>query len=72
MASWQFQGQLNADQTLSVPSEIAKSLSIGEKLFVVLATADQAEDADWRRLTLEQFLEGYGPGDAIYDELPAG
>ncbi len=72
MASWQFQGELSSDQTLRVPAEIAESLSLGQKLFVVLATADQGEDADWRRLTLEQFLDGYGPGDAIYDELPAG
>jgi hypothetical protein len=72
MASWQFQSELNPDHTLSVPAEIADSLSTGQKLLVVLATADQTEQVDWQRLTLAQFFEGYGPDDSIYDELPAG
>jgi hypothetical protein len=72
MASWQFQSELNSDRTLNVPADIADSLSTGQKLLVVLATTDQTEQVDWQRLTLEQFFEGYGPGDAIYDELPAG
>jgi hypothetical protein len=32
------------------------------------ATNDD-EDADWQRLTLEQFLQGYCEGDAIYDDV---
>ncbi len=29
---------------------------------------DPAEEEDWRRLTLEQFLAGYAEGDTIYDQ----
>lgn len=30
--------------------------------------AGRREDADWSRLTAEEFLSGYGEGDAVHDE----
>ena len=36
------------------------------------AAASSGEDQDWTRLAAEQFLRGYAPSDAIYDELSTG
>ncbi len=33
--------------------------------------ASAAEDQDWAHLTAKQFLKGYAPSDAIYDDLPS-
>jgi hypothetical protein len=33
--------------------------------------AATAGDQDWALLTAEQFLKGYAPSDAIYDDLPS-
>ena len=35
---------------------------------ILLFPLDKAEDEAWSRLTTEQFLNGYAPGDAIYDK----
>lgn len=34
-----------------------------------IPTEDTDEDAEWERLTAEEFLKGYAECDAIYDEL---
>jgi hypothetical protein len=69
MPSWQFLTELNPNQTVNVPPEIAGLLRPGDEVRIVLATTDE-DESDWRRLTLEQFFKGYGPGDEIYDQLP--
>jgi hypothetical protein len=71
MATWQFQTQVNADRTVNLPPDVAAHLGANEPVHVVLITGDP-EESDWRRLTAEQFLAGYGPGDEIYDRLPTG
>ena len=70
--TWQFDTNLNPDRTLTVPADVAAQLDPNTTVHVVLMTGDAAEEADWHRLAAEQFLEGYGPGDEIYDQLPAG
>ena len=72
MSTWQFQTNLNPDRTLSVPSDVAAHLDANVPIHVVLTTGESEEDADWQRLATEQFLEGFAPGDDIYDQLPAG
>jgi hypothetical protein len=69
MPTWQFQTHLNPNQTVTVPPEVANQLARDATVQVVLMTGDSNEDADWQRLATEQFFQGYGPGDAIYDEL---
>jgi hypothetical protein len=56
---------------VTIPSEVAKQLPPDSEVRVVLMTGD-SEEPDWDRLTAEQFLEGYAPGDEIYDALPPG
>ena len=72
MATWQFQSHLTPNQTLSVPPDVATHLRPDETVQVVIVSADSDEDADWQRLATEQFLQGYAPGDDIYDQLPDG
>ena len=67
----EFQTQLNADHTLTVPPSIAQQIQGEEPVRVVLLVPDAVEDLSWAALTTEQFLRGYSDGDAIYDQLPA-
>jgi hypothetical protein len=68
----EFQTQLNADHTLTVPASVAKEIQPEEAFRVVLLVPDANEDQSWAGLTAEQFFNGYSDGDAIYDQLPAG
>ena len=72
MATWQFQTHLNPNQTVTIPPEVANQLSPEMPIQVVLTTGECSEDSDWQRLDSEQFVQGYAPGDDIYDDLPAG
>ena len=72
MKTVEFEASLNADQSLSVPAEIAAQVQTKEPIRVILLIPDRAEDDDWRRLTAAQFLVGYDESDAVYDQLPAG
>jgi hypothetical protein len=62
-----FQAELGPDGTVRVPPEVASQLT-SATFRVLLLIPDTQEDVDWKRLTGEQFLRGYAPGDAIYDE----
>jgi hypothetical protein len=68
----EFQTQLNADHTLTVPSSVVQQIQGEESLRVVLLVPDAVEDRNWATVTTEQFLRGYADGDAIYDQLSAG
>jgi len=72
MGAWQFDTNLNPDHTLRVPPDVAAQLDPNVPVHVVLISGDADEEANWQRLAAEQFLQGYGPGDEIYDRLPAG
>ena len=72
MPTWQFDSHLNPDHTLSVPPEVAAQLQPEETIHVVFVSGESTEEADWQRLATEQFLQGYAPGDDIYDQLSAG
>ncbi|MBA3483282.1 MAG: hypothetical protein H0T51_15850 [Pirellulales bacterium] len=70
MPTWHFNGHLNPDHTLTVPPEVAAQMRTDEVVHIVLVAGEPDGDADWRRLAVEQFLKGYGPGDEIYDQVP--
>ena len=72
MKALEFQGSINPDSTLSVPSEVAELVPRDQPVRVLLLIPDEGENHDWSHLTAEQFLQGYADGDAIYDDLPAG
>jgi hypothetical protein len=72
MPTWQFDSHLNPNQTVSIPPEVASQLAPDSPIRIVLMTGAGDEEADWRRLAAQEFLQGYSEGDAIYDELPEG
>ena len=71
MGALEFWATVNPDQTLTLPPEVAAKIEREQRLRVILIVPD-ADDRTWERLTADQFLNGYAPGDAIYDELPSG
>ena len=71
MAALDFWATINPDHTLTLPPEVASKLDREQQVRVILITPG-ADDPTWEHLTADQFLNGYAPGDVIYDELPAG
>ncbi|MEX2304059.1 MAG: hypothetical protein WD733_24150 [Bryobacterales bacterium] len=74
MKAIEFQANLNADDSLGVPKEVASQLPREKKLQVIVlvpdtAETDEADDSDWPAIAREQFLAGYSDGDSIYDSL---
>lgn len=52
-----------------MPPRLAASFAPAQKVrVIVLFPSGESDDADWSRLTAEQFLNGDAPGDAIYDK----
>jgi hypothetical protein len=70
MKAFEFSAQVTSQETLQIPPEVASQLREGQPVRVLLLVGEAEEDADWARLTAEQFLRGYDDGDAIYDNLP--
>ena len=64
----EFEVQVAPDQALHLPEDVAKHLTPGQRVRVILLL-EISEDADWNRLTAEEFLKGYAEGDAVYDKL---
>lgn len=72
MPIWQFDSHLNPDGSVVIPPDVAAYLQPDDALHVVISTDQDKEVAEWRRVAAEQFLQGYGLGDDIYDQLPTG
>ena len=72
MKALEFETRVNPDQTLTVPAELAQELPAERAIRVLLLVPESAEEEEWERLTAEEFLKGYGEGDSVYDQLPAG
>lgn len=72
MPTWQFESHFNPDGSVILPPDVAAQLRPDDALRVIISTDQDIETAEWQRITAEQFLQGYGPGDEIYDQLPTG
>ena len=72
MAVWEFQSHLNSNNTIAIPQDVASQLQPSEPVRVVLVTGEKTDDGEWNRMTAEQFLKGYAPGDDVYDQLSPG
>ena len=70
MRTLEFRSRVDENRRLTLPPEIAAQVESGETVRVIVVLADR-DDAEWLRLTPEQFLAGYAEGDAIYDALPS-
>ena len=69
MKAFEFKTCLSADGTLSVPSGVISQLARDQPVRVIMLVPESDDDADWKRLTTDQFLRGYAEGDAIYDNV---
>jgi hypothetical protein len=69
MKTLEFHTRVNADNTLSVPPEMARQLEPEQAVHVIVVVPEPDEDQAWTRITAEQFLTGYAESDAIYDQL---
>ena len=67
MKAVEFTTELSSASVLKIPKDAAVQLPKTGKARVIVLT-DESDDAEWSRLTAEQFLNGYAPGDAIYDK----
>ena len=72
MKALEFQTRMNPDHTLTVPPEVVAHLQPDQAIRVLVLIPDSNDDEEWAQLAAEQFLQGYAPSDAVYDELPAG
>ena len=63
-----FRSQVGEDLNLKIPDDIAAQLSVGQEVRVILMVRDDDDEQAWAAFTAEQFLAGYDPSDAIYDE----
>ena len=72
MKKFEFQTYVNADETVSVPTEVAAQIERSCPVRVVMLIPDNAEDKQWADFTAEQFLKGYADTDAIYDDISTG
>jgi len=69
-----FETILTPDNSLPVPQDLAGQIPKERPVQVIVLFPEPselaaAEEADWRSLTRQQFLSGYGDGDSIYDSL---
>ena len=69
MKAFEFQTKLNSNQTLELPADLKAELSPGSNVRVILLISEPNEQADWARLTTEQFANGYAERDRVYDKL---
>ena len=69
MQAVEFTSETTEQGKLPLPEHLADSLPHSTKVrVIILFPADERDNAAWSRCTAEQFLKGYGPGDAIYDK----
>jgi hypothetical protein len=65
----EFETKLGTDANLKVPDDLAAQIPKEEPVRVIVLLPESADEADWRRLTNEQFLRGYSASDSAYDAL---
>lgn len=67
METYEYYADVLPDGHLSVPEELRERLKTDAKVRVMLLLEN--DDAAWNEFTMNQFVEGYGEGDAVYDRL---
>jgi len=65
----EFETKLGTDANLKVPEDIASQIPKEELVRVIVLLPEDADEADWRRFTNEQFLRGYSESDSAYDTV---
>jgi len=63
----EFTTQLSGSNVLRIPSEVAAALPKSGKARIIVLTDQDADDAQWRMASYEQFMRNDPPVDADYD-----
>lgn len=66
MHAVEFTTELGPEPVLQIPQEVAAQLPKTGKARIIVLTADDAENAQWRAGAYEQFLRDDAPEDAVY------
>jgi hypothetical protein len=72
MKAYEFPLKMTPDGSLEVPDALRNKLldeQVGQVIVLVKEPSDVDDQADWSRLSGEQFLAGYSEADAIYDKI---
>jgi len=72
MKAIEFQSQLNADHTLTVPPSVTAAIAIGQAVRVLVLIPESDIDQEWEQLAAEDFGQGYAGTDALFDHISAG
>ena len=67
MHAIEFTADLGPEPILVIPQEAAARLPKTGKARIIVLTADDGDDAEWRSAAYEQFMRDDAPEDAIYD-----
>jgi hypothetical protein len=63
----EFTTELGEQPVVAIPQEVAAQLPKAGQARVIILTADDPEDAQWRNGAYEQFMRDDSPEDAVYD-----
>jgi hypothetical protein len=63
----EFTTELGEQPVVAIPLEIAAQLPKTGQARIIILTADDPEDAQWRNGAYEQFMRDDSPEDAVYD-----
>ena len=67
MNAVEFTTELSSEPVLAIPQEIAAQLPKSGRARIIVLTAEDSDDAQWRGAAYEQFMRDDAPEDAIYD-----
>ncbi len=69
MSVVEFSAELTDSGLLRIPADVAAQLPKSGKARVIVLTAEEAEDREWRLGAYAQFLREDPPEDAVYDSM---
>ncbi len=72
MKAYEFPVKVTHGGTVQLPDTLLNLLPSDRVVRVIILVnepEDRKEEADWSRLTAEQFLAGYSSADAVYDRI---
>lgn len=69
MRALEFTTELSGKPVLTVPQEIASQLPKSGAARIIVLTADDPDDSEWRKAAYEQFMRDDSAEDAVYDKF---
>jgi len=63
----EFTTELGEKPVVAIPLEVAAQLPKAGQARIIILTADDPEDAQWRNGAYEQLMRDDSPEDAVYD-----